>query len=73
MLEYFSCMAINRRKSRFENVDVEMDYKNVSMLMNYVDSSNKIIGRRQNGLTAKKQRDLQKAVKRARSLGIMPY
>lgn len=66
-------MALKRRKTRYENANAEIDYKDVQQLMNFVDSSNRIIGRRQTGLTAKKQRDLQKAVKRARSLGLLPH
>lgn len=64
-------MGFRRKKIQLENLDI--DYKNAALLSNYVDSSNKILGRRQTGLSAKKQRDLQKAIKRARAIGLMAY
>lgn len=51
----------------------EIDYKNVALLQQFVDSTGKINGRRQTGLDAKKQRAVQKAIKQARSLGLMPF
>ncbi len=49
----------------------EITYKNVSLLQSFTDSSHKILGRKQTGLDAKKQRKVQKAIKQARSLGLM--
>lgn len=51
----------------------EIDYKNVPLLRNFVDGSNRILGRKSTGLDARKQRMMQKAIKRARAVGIMPY
>lgn len=71
MLKYFSCMAIKRKKP---SPDLEeLNYKNVALLNKYLDSSNKILGRGQTGLDAKKQRQLQRAVKQARSLGLLGF
>lgn len=49
----------------------DIHYRNVSLLMNYLDGTNKILGRKQTGLEAKKQRKMQNAVKQARSLGLI--
>lgn len=49
------------------------DYKDISVLKNYISENNKIIPKRTTGLTAKEQRLLAKAVKLARFLGLIPY
>lgn len=49
----------------------EITYKNIPLLQSFTDSSHKIMGRKQTGLDAKKQRTMQKAIKQARSLGLM--
>jgi ribosomal protein S18 len=51
----------------------EINFRNTSLLHRFLDSSNKIFGRKQTGLDAKKQRKLQKAVKQARSLGLIGF
>jgi small subunit ribosomal protein S18 len=49
----------------------DINFKNVSLLNQFTDSSNKILGRKQSGLDAKKQRMMQKAIKQARTLGLI--
>lgn len=49
----------------------EIHYKNVSLLGQFTDSADKILGRKQSGLDAKKQRMMQRAIKRARTLGLL--
>lgn len=61
------------RKKRITPETADINYKNVGLLQSYLDASNKILGRKQTGLDAKKQRALQKAVKQARSLGLLAY
>ncbi|MCW5197450.1 30S ribosomal protein S18 [Buchnera aphidicola] len=51
----------------------EVDYKNVSILKNYITESGKIIPSRITGTKAKYQRQLSKAIKRARYLALIPY
>ncbi len=50
---------------------IEIHYKNVSLLSQFTDSDDKILGRKQSGLDAKKQRMMQRAIKRARTLGLL--
>lgn len=64
-------MAKYAKKRRITPDLGEINYRNVSLLMNYLDCTNKILGRKQTGLEAKKQRKLQNAVKQARSLGLI--
>ncbi|KAI8377854.1 ribosomal protein S18 [Radiomyces spectabilis] len=47
------------------------EYKNYRLLSNFVSDMGKILPRQQTGLTAKNQRKLAKAIKRARAMGIM--
>ena len=60
-----------KKKKKFSPEASEINYKNVSLLSQFVDSANKILGRKQSGLDAKKQRKMQKAIKQARTLGIL--
>ena len=51
----------------------EIDYKDTFMLKNYVTESGKIIPSRITGTSAKYQRQLATAIKRARYLALSPY
>ncbi|MBX7213056.1 MAG: 30S ribosomal protein S18 [Thermoflexales bacterium] len=48
------------------------DYKDFERLRRYVNSQGKILPRRRTGLSAKNQRMLARAVKRARQLALLP-
>jgi small subunit ribosomal protein S18 len=48
------------------------DYKDYEKLRRYVSSQGKILPRRRSGLSAKHQRMLARAVKRARHLALLP-
>lgn len=50
-----------------------IDYKDVELLRKYVTERGKILPRRITGLTAKQQRDLTQAIKRARILALLPF
>jgi small subunit ribosomal protein S18 len=52
---------------------VEIDYKDLNLLKQYVSESGKIVPSRITGTSAKYQRQLADAVKRARSLALLPY
>lgn len=51
----------------------EIDYKDVETLKNYVTETGKIVPSRITGTSARYQRQLSSAVKRARFLALMPY
>ena len=51
----------------------EIDYKDISLLKNYITETGKIVPSRITGTSAKYQRQLAKAVKRARYLALLPY
>ena len=65
-----------RRNPRHVGNDVridEIDYKNVQVLSRFVDNYGRIHNRRKTRVTAKMQRKVTRAIKRARHLALMPY
>lgn len=50
-----------------------IDYKDVAVLKQFLNPSGRLISRKRNGLTAKNQRALANAVKRARIMGLIPF
>jgi len=64
-----------RRKSRpFTGEGApKIDYKDVRLLQRYISERGKIVPSRISAVSAKKQRKLAQAIKRARFLGLLPY
>jgi len=50
-----------------------IDYKDVKLLQRYVSERGKMVPSRITAVSAKKQRELARAIKRARFLGLLPY
>lgn len=50
-----------------------IDYKNVQYLKQFVNPHGRILNTRKNQVSAKNQRAIASAVKRARFMGLMPY
>ena len=50
-----------------------IDYKDVELLKRFVSANGKIIPRRVTGTSAKYQRMLATAIKRARQMALLPY
>jgi small subunit ribosomal protein S18 len=53
--------------------NVTIDYKSVELLRRFVTDEGKIRPRRQTGTCAKHQRELARAIKRARHLALLHY
>ena len=51
----------------------KIDYKDTKLLARYVSERGKIVPARISAVSAKKQRELSKAIKRARFMALMPY
>ena len=70
-------MAMARRRVKkvcwFTQNKVEPDYKDIRIISRYVTERGKIVPRRLSGVTAKNQRKLAIAIKRARHLALLPF
>jgi small subunit ribosomal protein S18 len=51
----------------------KIDYKDVRLLQRYISERGKIVPSRITAVSALKQRELARAIKRARFLGLLPY
>ncbi len=51
----------------------KIDYKDVRLLQRYISERGKIVPSRITAVSAKKQRELAKAIKRARNIGLLPF
>jgi len=70
-------MARNFRRKKYcrftaEGIQ-EIDYKDLELLKQYISETGKIVPSRITGTSAKYQRQLALAVKRARYLALLPY
>jgi len=61
-----------RKSSPLSPEDV-VDYKDVRRLQRFLTERGKILPRRATGLTAKQQRQVSRAIKRARQVALLPY
>lgn len=60
--------------SRFDTDNIEyVDYKDVDLLQRYINEQGKVLPRRITNTSAKFQRQLTRAIKRARHLALVPY
>jgi small subunit ribosomal protein S18 len=51
----------------------EIDYKDIKTLQRYISERGKIVPSRITAVSVKKQRDLARAIKRARNLALLPF
>ena len=51
----------------------KIDYKDSRLLSRYISERGKIVPSRITAVSAKRQRELAKAIERARFLGLLPY
>lgn len=56
-----------------EDPTKSIDFRDVAILSKFITERGRIMGRRLTGLTAFNQRKLTKAIKRAQSMGLMPF
>lgn len=69
-------MSYNFRRKKMSNLSGEgegIDYKDIFLLKQYIGETGKIVPMRITGTTARNQRQLARAIKRARFLALLPY
>ncbi len=70
-------MARNVRRKRFCRFSAEggsvIDYKDLDLLSDYITETGKIVPSRITGTSAKYQRQLGVAIKRARFIALLPF
>lgn len=63
-----------RKTCPFSGPDaIKIDYKDVKLLSRFISERGKIVPSRITAVSAKKQRELARAIKRARTLALLPY
>jgi len=50
-----------------------VDYKEVDLLRKFLTASSKMMSRKRAGTSAREQRDIRRAIKRARFLALLPF
>lgn len=56
-----------------QNKIKHIDYKDIQTLKKFINRHGRIIARKHTGLSAKNQKKVEKAIKRARFLALLPY
>ncbi|NQW10871.1 MAG: 30S ribosomal protein S18 [Alphaproteobacteria bacterium] len=66
---------VRRRKScPFSGANApKIDYKDTKLLSRFISERGKIVPSRINAVSAKKQREMARAIKRARFMALIPY
>ena len=63
-----------KRFCKFTSLGIEeIDYKDINLLKDFISETGKILPSRTTGTSAKYQRQLTRAIKRARHLALLPY
>lgn len=70
----FSPDSVGRPRRIGSNIRYnDIDYKNIPMLTRFIDGRGRILSRRKTRVSAKVQRRIVTAIKRARHLALLPY
>ncbi|MBU1174953.1 MAG: 30S ribosomal protein S18 [Alphaproteobacteria bacterium] len=63
-----------RKTCPFSGADAQkIDFKDVRLMQRYISERGKIVPSRITAVSAKKQRELARAIKRARFIGLLPF
>lgn len=61
-------------ENEVKNINIKaIDYKDIELLSRFINAHGRILSRRQTRLSAKHQRKVAMAIKRARFLGLLPF
>ena len=66
-------MVTQKQKLSIISINQKIDYKDIDLLKLFVTEQGKILPRRATGVTVQQQRQIAKAIKRARVLSLLPF
>lgn len=66
-------MSTQKQNNSTLSLDHKIDYKDIDLLKLFITEQGKILPRRATGVTVQQQRQLTKAIKRARTLSLLPF
>ena len=66
-------MITQNQKHSPITLNQKIDYKKIDLLKLFMTEQGKILPRRASGVTVQQQRQIAKAIKRARSLSLLPF
>nr|YP_009093039.1 ribosomal protein S18 [Rhizosolenia imbricata]AIR75712.1 ribosomal protein S18 [Rhizosolenia imbricata] len=66
-------MLSQKQKLSPLSLNQKIDYKDIDLLKLFITEQGKILPRRATGVTVQQQRQLAKAIKRARTIAILPF
>ena len=66
-------MLAQKQKLAPIGINQKIDYKDIDLLKLFITEQGKILPRRATGVTVQQQRQIAKAIKRARILSLLPY
>ena len=71
--EYDRRKQPRKKPSKLLEGDVDVNYKNVELLQNFITERKKIAPRRMTGNSASQQRIISREIKKARHMALLPY
>ena len=66
-------MSAQKQTNSTLSLDQKIDYKDIDLLKLFITEQGKILPRRATGVTVQQQRQITKAIKRARTLSLFPF
>ena len=66
-------MLLQKQKFSPISINQKIDYKDIDLLKLFITEQGKILPRRATGVTVQQQRQIAKAIKRARALSLLPF
>ena len=66
-------MLAQKQKLATIGINQKIDYKDIDLLKLFITEQGKILPRRATGVTVQQQRQIAKAIKRARILSLLPF
>ena len=66
-------MIAQKQRLSVIGINQKIDYKDIDLLKLFITEQGKILPRRATGVTVQQQRQIAKAIKRARILSLLPF